>query len=91
VQYVIRPQTAEHPDYRGYAGQISSGVMRIDDVVVVVPSGSGSTVVRRSGGIWYLGEGPEGRPVATVVHGGALWVVTTDVTSTGSLARATIP
>jgi hypothetical protein len=66
-------------------------VMVGEDVVVVVPSGSGSTVVRRSGGIWSLGEGPEGRPVATVVHGGELWVVTTDVTSTGSLARATIP
>ena len=27
VQYVIRPQTAEHPDYRGYAGQVASGVL----------------------------------------------------------------
>ena len=26
VQYVIRPQSAEHPDYRGYAGQVASGV-----------------------------------------------------------------
>src|SRR2546425_9631399 len=25
VQYVIRPRTPEHPDYRGYAGQIASG------------------------------------------------------------------
>ena len=23
VQYVIRPQTAEHRDYRGYAGQVA--------------------------------------------------------------------
>ncbi|MEE6265045.1 sulfate adenylyltransferase subunit 1 [Streptomyces noursei] len=44
VQYVIRPQTAEHPDYRGYAGQIASGVLRVGDAVTVLPSGRTSTV-----------------------------------------------
>ncbi|MFD9812832.1 sulfate adenylyltransferase subunit 1 [Streptomyces sp. NPDC059080] len=44
VQYVIRPQTAEHPDYRGYAGQIASGVLRVGDEVSVLPSGRTSTV-----------------------------------------------
>ncbi|GAA2669717.1 sulfate adenylyltransferase subunit 1 [Streptomyces lunalinharesii] len=44
VQYVIRPQTAEHPDYRGYAGQIASGVLRVGDPVTVLPSGRTSTV-----------------------------------------------
>ncbi|MFJ5933808.1 sulfate adenylyltransferase subunit 1 [Streptomyces sp. NPDC093071] len=39
VQYVIRPQTAEHPDYRGYAGQIAAGVLRVGDDVTVLPSG----------------------------------------------------
>ena len=39
VQYVIRPQTAEHPDYRGYAGQIAAGVLRVGDAVTVLPSG----------------------------------------------------
>ena len=38
VQYVIRPQTAEHPDYRGYAGQIASGVLRVGDAVTVLPA-----------------------------------------------------
>ncbi|MFD0412192.1 sulfate adenylyltransferase subunit 1, partial [Kitasatospora sp. NPDC127116] len=33
VQYVIRPQTEEHPDYRGYAGQLASGVLRVGDTV----------------------------------------------------------
>ncbi|MFF8532541.1 sulfate adenylyltransferase subunit 1, partial [Streptomyces sp. NPDC015532] len=28
VQYVIRPQSAQHPDYRGYAGQIAAGTFR---------------------------------------------------------------
>ncbi|MFD8455046.1 sulfate adenylyltransferase subunit 1 [Streptomyces antimycoticus] len=44
VQYVIRPQTTEHPDYRGYAGQIASGVLRVGDVVTVLPSGRTSTI-----------------------------------------------
>ncbi|GAB2921788.1 sulfate adenylyltransferase subunit 1 [Streptomyces mayteni] len=46
VQYVIRPQTAEHPDYRGYAGQIASGVLRVGERVVVQPSGRASVVER---------------------------------------------
>ncbi|MBU3864314.1 50S ribosome-binding GTPase [Streptomyces sp. 4503] len=44
VQYVIRPQTTEHPDYRGYAGQIASGVLRVGDAVTVLPSGRTSTI-----------------------------------------------
>ena len=39
VQWVIRPQSAEHPDYRGYAGQVAGGVLRPGDEVVVLPSG----------------------------------------------------
>ncbi len=46
VQYVIRPQTAEHPDYRGYAGQIASGVLRVGEPVTVLPSGATSTIAR---------------------------------------------
>ncbi len=45
VQYVIRPRTAEHPDYRGYAGRLASGVVRPGDVVVVLPTGARTTVV----------------------------------------------
>ncbi|PAU47810.1 sulfate adenylyltransferase subunit 1, partial [Streptomyces albireticuli] len=44
VQYVIRPQTPTHPDYRGYAGQIASGTFRVGDHVTVLPSGRTSTV-----------------------------------------------
>jgi sulfate adenylyltransferase subunit 1 len=44
VQYVIRPQTPEHRDYRGYAGQIASGIFRVGDRVTVLPSGRSSTV-----------------------------------------------
>ncbi|SCK43489.1 sulfate adenylyltransferase subunit 1 [Streptomyces sp. WMMB 714] len=44
VQYVIRPQTPEHPDYRGYAGQIASGLLRVGQRVTVLPSGESSTI-----------------------------------------------
>jgi sulfate adenylyltransferase subunit 1 len=44
VQYVIRPQTAEHPDYRGYAGQITSGLLRVGEAVTVLPSGRTTTI-----------------------------------------------
>jgi bifunctional enzyme CysN/CysC len=39
VQYVIRPMSEEHHDYRGYAGTIAGGVFRPGDDVVVLPSG----------------------------------------------------
>ncbi len=44
VQFVIRPQTAEHPDYRGYAGTVAGGVIKPGDEVIVLPSGFTSTV-----------------------------------------------
>ena len=40
VQYVIRPQSEEHRDYRGYAGQVAGGVFKVGDEVVVLPSGT---------------------------------------------------
>ncbi|HMV74671.1 MAG TPA: hypothetical protein PKB00_08880, partial [Microthrixaceae bacterium] len=39
VQYVIRPQSDEFHDYRGYAGQVAGGVFKPGDEVVVLPSG----------------------------------------------------
>ena len=39
VQYVIRPQSDTHRDYRGYAGRVAGGVMKPGDEVVVLPSG----------------------------------------------------
>lgn len=46
VQYVIRPQTDELHDYRGYAGKIISGVYRVGDKVTVLPAGIETTVSR---------------------------------------------
>jgi sulfate adenylyltransferase large subunit len=46
VQWVIRPQTDEHHDYRGYAGQIAAGVFRKGDEVMVLPSGKLTRIKR---------------------------------------------
>jgi sulfate adenylyltransferase subunit 1 len=39
VQYVIRPQSPELHDYRGYAGRVQSGIYKKGDEVVVLPAG----------------------------------------------------
>ncbi len=39
VQYVIRPNTDEFHDHRGYAGRIAGGVWRVGDEVLALPSG----------------------------------------------------
>lgn len=44
VQYVIRPQTAELHDYRGYAGKIVSGIYRKGDPITVLPAGLTSRI-----------------------------------------------
>jgi sulfate adenylyltransferase subunit 1 len=44
VQYVIRPQTTEHHDYRGYAGKIISGKYKKGDEIIVLPSGVRSKI-----------------------------------------------
>jgi sulfate adenylyltransferase subunit 1 len=48
VQLTLRPQEAArdaaHREYRGYAGQIASGVVRLGDQVVVLPGGSRTTI-----------------------------------------------
>jgi sulfate adenylyltransferase large subunit len=44
VQWVIRPMSDEHHDYRGYGGQVAGGEWRTGDEVVVLPSGRRTTV-----------------------------------------------
>jgi bifunctional enzyme CysN/CysC len=53
VQWVVRPMSDEHHDYRGYAGEVASGVFRVGDEIVVLPSG----IETRIGGIDTY-EGP---------------------------------
>jgi sulfate adenylyltransferase subunit 1 len=44
VQYVVRPQTKEHQDFRGYAGRVAGGIFRPGDEIVVLPSGFTSKI-----------------------------------------------
>ena len=66
VQWVVRPQSAEHHDYRGYAGQVAGGVLRRGDEVVVLPSGMSSRVAKIE---TFDGELEEAfPPMSVVVH-----------------------
>ncbi|WP_299058173.1 GTP-binding protein [uncultured Nocardioides sp.] len=44
VQYVVRPKSDAHHDYRGFGGQVAGGVLKPGDEVVVLPSGMTSTI-----------------------------------------------
>lgn len=44
VQTVLRPQSEEHRDYRGYAGRIASGIFRKGDEISILPSGFTSKI-----------------------------------------------
>ncbi|HEY1023955.1 MAG TPA: GTP-binding protein [Sphingobacteriaceae bacterium] len=46
VQWVIRPQTDELHDYRGYAGRVLSGAFKVNDPITVLPSGFSSSISR---------------------------------------------
>ena len=46
VQWVCRPGTGEHADFRGYMGRIGSGTIRAGDAVTVLPSGRSSRIKR---------------------------------------------
>jgi sulfate adenylyltransferase subunit 1 len=44
VQFVIRPQTTDHHDFRGFAGRVASGVFKPGDEVIALPSGFTSRI-----------------------------------------------
>ena len=44
IQTVLRPQNDTHRDYRGYAGRVASGVLRVSDDITVMPSGFTSKI-----------------------------------------------
>ncbi|MGH3760703.1 sulfate adenylyltransferase subunit 1 [Actinophytocola sp.] len=67
VQYVIRPRTPEHPDYRGYAGQIAAGSVRPGDEVVVLPAGRLTRVTRVDTPDGPLTEATAGRSVTLLL------------------------
>jgi sulfate adenylyltransferase subunit 1 len=46
IQYVIRPNTDEFHDYRGYAGRVAGGVWKSGDQVMLLPSGFRSKIAK---------------------------------------------
>lgn len=63
VQYVVRPNTDEFHDYRGYAGRIAGGVFRKGDEVILLPSGFTSRIKKID---TYDGEVEEAHPPMSV-------------------------
>jgi len=63
VQWIVRPQTDELHDYRGYAGRVVGGSFRVGDEVVIMPSGFKSTISHLELNNEQLDEAEEGRSV----------------------------
>ncbi|MFP3831432.1 sulfate adenylyltransferase subunit 1 [Chryseobacterium sp. SIMBA_028] len=66
VQYVIRPQTEELHDYRGYAGQVLSGKFQKGDKIHILPAGITSEIAKIEINGVETEEAFEGQPV--VIH-----------------------
>ncbi|GAB90080.1 sulfate adenylyltransferase subunit 1 [Gordonia rhizosphera NBRC 16068] len=67
VQYVIRPRTTEFPDYRGYAGQIAAGRVSVGDEVVILPSGTRTTISQIDTADGQLATAHTGRSVTLLL------------------------
>jgi sulfate adenylyltransferase subunit 1 len=63
VQWVIRPQSEDLPDYRGYAGKIISGTYKVGDEIIVLPAGLKSKLTRIESGLKDVEEAAAGQPV----------------------------
>jgi bifunctional enzyme CysN/CysC len=63
VQWVVRPMSEAHHDYRGYAGQIASGTFKPGDEVLVLPSGTETRIAAID---TFDGPVPEARPPMSV-------------------------
>jgi len=66
VQYVIRPQTDDLHDYRGYAGKIISGTYRVGDDIIVLPAGLKSRISRIETNLQDVNEAIAGQ--AVILH-----------------------
>ena len=64
VQTVIRPHSDDYHDFRGYAGRVASGQIRVGDLVTVQPSGLQSQVDQILLGYTALTEAKTGQSVA---------------------------
>ena len=74
VQLVLRPRTAAHPDYRGLAGRVASGMLEVGDDVIALPSAGHSSIA----GI----DTPDG-PVSCAAAGQSITVLLRDEIDAG--------
>jgi len=63
VQFVIRPNTDEYHDYRGYAGRVAGGVLKKGDDVMLLPTGFETKIAKIMG---PAGEQNEAHPPESV-------------------------
>jgi bifunctional enzyme CysN/CysC len=63
VQWVIRPMSDEHHDYRGYAGQMAGGLLRPGSEVTVLPGGRSTRIKAID---TYAGEAEAAFPTMSV-------------------------
>lgn len=66
VQYVIRPQTDELHDYRGYAGSVLGGTFHVGDEITVLPSGLTSRISKIEYNLKEVPSAEKNQPV--VIH-----------------------
>jgi sulfate adenylyltransferase subunit 1 len=66
IQYVIRPQTEDLHDYRGYAGKIISGTYTVGDEIYVLPAGLKSRLTRIETNMLDVKEARAGQ--AVILH-----------------------
>lgn len=64
VQWVIRPQSEQYHDFRGYAGRIEGGIFKPGDEVMALPSGFTTTIKSIE---TFDGPVPEAFPPMSVV------------------------
>ncbi|HEX3733189.1 MAG TPA: GTP-binding protein [Mycobacteriales bacterium] len=64
VQTVIRPRSADYPDYRAYSGRVAAGTLAVGDEIVVLPSGTRSRIAGIDTYDGELRQAPVGRSVA---------------------------
>jgi sulfate adenylyltransferase subunit 1 len=67
VQWVCRPRAGPERDFRGYAGRVASGGIRVGEAVELLPAGSGSRVKRIFLGAADLAEARAGQSVTLVL------------------------
>lgn len=69
VQYVIRPHSTEHHDFRGYAGRLQSGTIRKGDTVLALPSLKTAAVKAVHKGFEEVALATEGESITIELEG----------------------